>query len=377
MKSIKTELFHYEHCGALLWILRSFTMNTAVFAMKSQILISKYPLFHSESYILYLRKNISEVYVMNDIEKTALNSVHIANVISERIRIEKNMALTLSQKKMVLYLASLIQEEDTELQEVTVSIADYFRLMGMDYSGGYKKELEKSLINICSKCFWLPLKNGQYKVMCRWLDKAIIDYEHGELHLKLDETLKPYFIQLSGQARTIFQLGYVLKFKYKYTPDVYMFASRCRNLNVPYAMPIADALKRFGEGKYKDFSNLKKWVLDNAVSEINEKSDLTVRFNPVKNGRKITHIAFMVFKKTGQALEEANDWKKELVKKKSFNDEVRELFEDDIIDDAIDRGYLDYSDPDSINAFSADDFLEWKEHVSKKSYAKEVHKNEI
>lgn len=314
---------------------------------------------------------------MNDIKKTALNSVHISNVIAERAHIEKNMALTLAQKKTVLYLASLIQEEDTELEEVVISIADYFRLMGMEYSGGYKKELEKSLLNFCSKCFYLPLKNGQYKVVCRWLDKAAIDYEHGELHLKLDETLKPYFIQLSGQARTIFQLGYVLKFKYKYTPDLYMFASRCKNLNVPYSMPIADALKRFGDGKYKDYSNLKKWVLDKAVAEVNEKSELTVKFEPIYNKRKITHIAFMVFKKNGRALEVANEWKKELVKTKSFNDSVRELFEDDIIDDAIMTGYLDYSDPDSINAFSSDEYLEWKEHINKKSYEREVHKNEV
>ncbi len=306
----------------------------------------------------------------NDIEYKKLNSIHMANVIAERIHIEKKMALTLAQKKLILYLASLIQQNDFELKESVISISDYFRLLGIEYGGNQKEKLKKSLLEICSKCFYLPAGNGRYDIVCRWLERAYIDYSKSEIHLKLDETLKPYFIQISEQARTIFQLGYVMQFQYKYSPDLYAFASRCKNLNAPYLMPIEEALQRFGENKYKDYANLKKWVLDKSVDEINKKSELKMYFKPQRNSRgKTTHVVFIVFKKTGKALEEANEWKKQLPKSKNIHDEIRELFEETIMDNAIDDGYLDYTDPDALSNFSLEEYLDWKCHLTKKEYS--------
>ena len=150
------------------------------------------------------------------IENTTLNSVHIANVISEKMRTEQNMSLTLTQKKLIFYLISQIQETDIDLKRTSISFSDFFRLTETDYSGGYKERLEKQLINFCSKCFWLPHPIKNMKIVCRWLDECVIDYDNGIIHLKLSETLKPYFLELSKKARTIFQLGYVLQFKYRY-----------------------------------------------------------------------------------------------------------------------------------------------------------------
>ncbi len=305
----------------------------------------------------------------DDIKNNALNSVHIANVISERVHVEKKMALTLAQKKLILYLVSLIQEEDSNLKENVISISDYFKLLGVDYGGNQKEKLKKTLLEICSKCFYLPAENGRYDVVCRWVERAYIDYEKSEIHLKLDETLKPYFLELSKKARTIFQLGYILKFQYKYTPDLYTFASRCKNLNVPYAMPINEAYQRFGYGKYNNITDLMRFVINKSIDEINEKSDLTVRVKLQKNNNKTTHICFMVFKKTGSALEQAESWKRDLKKAKSFHDEVRELFNEDIMDEAIDNNYLDYTDPDALSNFSLEEYLDWKCHLTKKEYS--------
>ncbi len=297
------------------------------------------------------------------IEYTSLNSVHIDNVITEKIYVEKDMALTLTQKKLIFYLVSLIQMEDQDLKEVTISFSDFFRLMKMEYAGRYKEQLEKTILHICSKCFFLPSSDGKYKIACRWLDKAEIDYEHSELHLKLDETLKPYLIDLSKKARTIFQLGYVLQFKHKYTPDVYLFASRCKNLNVPYAMPIEQAYCRFGNLRYKNYTDFYRFILKKAVDEINEKSDLKIIVRPIRDKKnRTTHVGFLVFKKSGIALEQANIWKKNLPQVKGINDKIKEAFEDDFLVEAVTSGSIDPEDPDELANF---DWEHYKERYNK------------
>ncbi|HDI9907500.1 TPA: replication initiation protein, partial [Escherichia coli] len=45
-------------------------------------------------------------------------------------------------------------------------------------------------------------------------------------------------------------------------------------------------------GKYADFKNFRVRVLDPAVDAINRTTDLTVRYETVTTGRKVTHLVF-------------------------------------------------------------------------------------
>ena len=44
------------------------------------------------------------------------------------------------------------------------------------------------------------------------------------------------------------------------------------------------------KNKYSLFSDLKRWVIDTAVDEINDKSPYTVKYDLIKTGRKFTHL---------------------------------------------------------------------------------------
>lgn len=309
------------------------------------------------------------------IEYQKLSSIHMANVIAEKIHVEKRMALTLMQKKIILFLLSLIQQDDVEMKETVIPIADFFRLLDLEYSGRNLEVLKKSIIDLCCKAFWLPVgENGRYEVVARWVSEASIDTEKAELHFKLDQKLSPFFLQLAGRARTIFQLGYALQFKSKYAIDLYELAARCKNMNNVYTMPIETALKRFGDGKYTQWAQLNRRVLEPAAKEVNAKSDLKITYNTVLNRRgKVTHIAFYVTKKTGAALELANMWKHQLPKTKSVNDQIREAFEDTLLDEAIDCGFFSPTNPEELDNFDPDEFLEWKQHLSKKEYDEVKH----
>lgn len=305
---------------------------------------------------------------INDV--TLLNSIHIDNVITEHTRTDKKNQLTLTQKKTILLLASLLTKDDLEMSEVTLSIADYFRIMQVDYTGRTKEELRKSILNFTSKCFYLPISGSD--CFYHWLDKAEINYDEGTITFKLSNDLKPFFLNMSGKARTIFQLGYALQFSGKYTIDLYMFASRAKNLNAPYNMKLEEVLERFGDHKYNRYTDIMRFVIEPSIREINEKSDLKVYAKPIRKKNKTTHIAFMVFKKTGKQLQEANEWQDRILNVKTVNDKVREAFEDEIFIDAVDRKFVNPDDPD-VWDFDSEEYLKkTKTHKTKAEYKKPV-----
>ena len=292
----------------------------------------------------------------------ALKSVHIKNELVEKIHISKKNALTLNQQKLILYLASLIDETTEVIKTIDLSIADYFKILGVSYSSASKELLEKSLLSLGAKCFFLPDQAGDYKVLCRWLDVVEIDYNKNILHLRLSDTLEPYFLNLTKQARTIFQLGYVLQFRKSHSIELYLYACRFKNLNFPIMIKIDEALKRFGNGKYKRHSLLMNHVINPAVNEINEKSDLLISVESIFDGKKVSHICFYITRKIGCEKQVADEWKKQFNKPK-LNSMVRESFRDEIIADAqkhkILSEDLDFDDPE-LCEFDIDDYLKWE-----------------
>lgn len=299
------------------------------------------------------------------IEQNKLNSIHIINKMVETMYTETKMSLTLNQKKLIFYLASLIQEQDTELHPVTISFADIFKLLGLEYSTRNIETLKHTINGINGKSFWI--EDGPKLINCTWIRSGtMIDREKKTVTICLDDTLKPFFIGISECARTIFQYGYITNFKCKHSIDLYRYSSRFKNLNAPVKIPIDKALKIFGDGNYKRYNDLMERVINPAAKEVNQ-TDLKITITPYKNGRKVTHLILTVIRKTGKELEEANRWKAALPPIGKIHDFALECYNDELVLDAIQTGYLDidsFDDP-SILDFDADVYKLYKKVKTK------------
>lgn len=51
--------------------------------------------------------------------------------------------------------------------------------------------------------------------------------------------------------------------------------------------------------KYEQFKDLNKWVIKPAIKELNQRSDLTIKFETIKKGRSVKALSFE-FKKSAQ-----------------------------------------------------------------------------
>ena len=123
--------------------------------------------------------------------------------------------------------------------------------------------------------------------------------------------IMPYVSALK-KCFTQYQLADVLKLKSRYAIALYRWLmmswrqyehyfgtkERTPEQLVSYRNPrisLAELRQIMGTGdKYADFRNLRKWVLDTAVDEINEKTGYAISYEKVSSGRRVTGIVFHI-----------------------------------------------------------------------------------
>ena len=221
---------------------------------------------------------------------------------------QPELELTLQQKRLMLFMISKIEPTDTELKSEVIQISDYCELFGINYKGGQNKAaLRNSLKSLLEKVFFLPIAPGVERSF-RWVEKVYIDHNAGTLSVQLDNSLKDYYIGLKKNY-AIFQFGYTVAFTSKYSYTMYEFIKKKHEKKHFFYISVDEAKEIFAYNKYPNFSDFKKNVLDPAVSEINEKTDVNVQIKCLKRGRSYEIIEFYVTPKSGKALLEVDTWK--------------------------------------------------------------------
>ena len=105
----------------------------------------------------------------------------------------------------------------------------------------------------------------------------------------LHEDIIPYISQLREQF-TQLMLDDVVDFGSFYSYRVYLMMMQFRNTGI-CTIKISDLREALDlKDKYEATKDLRKWVVDTAVDEINEKSPFNVTYEMTKTGRKFTHL---------------------------------------------------------------------------------------
>lgn len=210
------------------------------------------------------------------------------------------------QKLFLSLIVSKIDKDDTNFFDEEISVNEFCDLFDINRNGGTnKKAIYNSLLDIKNKSF-IPANATSAKDTLCWVEDIQID-ENGIVKVKLSEALKRYYLNLDKHF-TAYQLGYISNLNSKYSIAVYEMLKSKQSLTVFY-YKVSDAKKELARGKYQSFSDLKRFVLDPAIEEINVKTDITVTYKTHMNGPKYDLILFCVKSKCGEALALADYWK--------------------------------------------------------------------
>ena len=209
--------------------------------------------------------------------------------------------LNTTEQKLLVYIISMIKQDDKEFKEVEINILDYCKLAGIETNSGNIYQYIKDQIQIlANKSWWIPVNNKK-EILFRWIDKASIEKGSGIIKIKLHDNLKPYLLDIRSNF-TKYELINVLTLRSKYAIRLYeLFKSYLWQGHWEIDVEELKSLLNVSD-KYKQFKEFRRSLLLPAVSEINEYTDLSVEFKPIKQGKATKEIHFSIGEKQGYQL---------------------------------------------------------------------------
>jgi plasmid replication initiation protein len=197
------------------------------------------------------------------------------------------------QLDLFFYLISQLRKENTS-GVYYLSIRDLADITGKKQN---HVQLKNATADMGSRLFEV-LTQKSYKQI--WMFQSV-EYLAGEgtVAIKLSEDIRPYLFELRENF-TSFQLYAALKLSSKYSKRIYQLCSQWKDRGETPKMELLE-LKRMlaiiddkGNDKFKQIVQLKARVLDIAVSQINEHTDLQIGYDLYKKGRAFESVKFHI-----------------------------------------------------------------------------------
>ncbi|OAV74514.1 RepB family protein [Bacteroidales bacterium Barb7] len=213
--------------------------------------------------------------------------------------IKGKQEMTLQEARILRLLITQVAKEDKDLKTYECKIKDLAKFLNVDGSNIYR-EIKSICDSLAQRVVRVGTGNPRNPWQTfSWLQLAKYD-GNGTITLMLSEQIKPFVLDLDKYF-TQYQLVNVLDMNSFYAIRLYELIKSEEykaEFGNEYQEYTIDFLREFFccEKKYSLFSNFKMRVLDIAIKEINEKSDLEIRYTDyIKDGRKVVAIRFWTF----------------------------------------------------------------------------------
>jgi plasmid replication initiation protein len=221
------------------------------------------------------------------------------NLVLSNQLVKGRYVLSKEEQNFIYLMISQINKDDKEFTEYQIHIKD---LENAELTKKNYQRYREFADNLMKKT--IRIEDEKRILNANWF--ASIEYikDSGYIRATISDKLKPYLLQLK-QEFTQAKLPLLLQFNSKYSSRLYLLLksdfdrqSRHRK-NLFVVHDLEDLHNRFELPKsYKSvYKNFKEKFLLNSLQEINEKTDLDIRYKELKTGRKITSIEFCISKK--------------------------------------------------------------------------------
>lgn len=223
------------------------------------------------------------------------NSDHYTVAANDIIRGKQSM--TLQTARLIRLLITQVVKEDKDLKTYTCKISDLANFLNVPKNNLYR-DIDK--ICDCAQKSIVYVGTGNPKQSWKrfnWLSMSEYD-GNGNLTLRLSDQIKPYVLELEKWF-TQYQFKNILEFNSYYAIRLYEII-KCEDgatggMQSELEFEVDELRQYFDcEKKYSAFKDFRKNVIEVAVREINEKSDLWINPTYKKTGRAVTSVSFEI-----------------------------------------------------------------------------------
>ena len=200
--------------------------------------------------------------------------------------------LSVREQKIVLTMVSMIQPNDEDFKDYRISIKEFSEMLALEGSAKYT-ELKEITKDLMSKSIEIPRQDGGW-LFANWISSAEYQKGEGVIALSFSPKLKPYLLQLKNTFTT-YRLSNILSLKSTYSIRLYELMKKWQHLG-KWSCSIQNFKEKMGveNNAYPRYANLKARVLNPAIAEVNEKTDLHISIKEIKKGRSVEQIEFII-----------------------------------------------------------------------------------
>jgi len=225
-----------------------------------------------------------------------------AQVYKSNALIEASYRLSVYEQRIILACIAQVRRDEplTDQQLYTVSAQQVANMTGTQLGTAYQhlKTASERLFRREVTLHEAPNGQGGAKVrLTRWVQEVVYQKDQGTVALRFSQPMVPYLSQLTEQF-TRYALTDVARMDSAYAIRLYELLCQWRDAG-QREVSIERLREAFQlEGKYPAIKDLKRWVIEPAVEQINEHSPLWVKWDQRKTGRRVSHLTFAFGEKT-------------------------------------------------------------------------------
>lgn len=222
---------------------------------------------------------------------------------------DSHYQLTAKEQKVILLLISKIDPvRQSQLYEQFVSVKELKRVLLENRSGSFAKELNRFRSRLMKKS--LTFKSGvvvdgeELEGEIQWFQSIIPMVQEGVkgVEFLFAKKLEPFLVALKEYVKIDYTEVLPLTSGASVRLFQYFKAHRNKMTKHQKRSKLKFELDELKEilgvpGKYADYRNFRKRVLEVVQAEINEHTSIGVKYTPLKTGYSITHIGFEVWDK--------------------------------------------------------------------------------
>ena len=237
-------------------------------------------------------------------------------VVKDNALIQASYTLDLVEQRLMLLAIMEARETgkgiapDSLLQIHAHSYAEHFNV-NKETAYTVMKDASKGLFDRYVTYHDKNPKTGKDRSFhCRWVDKIGYEKDTGIVYLRFTHDVVPLITRLEQQF-TSYDIEQISSLNSAYAIRLYELLIQWRSVGKTPLFDLQQFRQQLGVEpvQYKTMSNFKKYVLDFAVQQVNEHTDITVKYDQHKQGRVITGFtfSFKIKAKSKKAIESKRD----------------------------------------------------------------------
>lgn len=220
-------------------------------------------------------------------------------VVKDNALIQASFNFSLAEQRLILLAIVEARETGQGIDDKTmlsIHASKYSKQFDTDSKTAYKV-LKSAGDTLKDKVFRFiatsPTTGRLMTFEDKWLNRVGYEDNSGYIHFRFSEAVVPLITRL-GSNFTSYEIQKIVKLTSSYAIRLYELLIQWKQQGTTQKFLIEDLRSKLGvePEQYKELHNLKVRVIDLAVKQINQHTDLTVAYEQHKEGRTVVALTF-------------------------------------------------------------------------------------